>query len=182
MRDVWSTKLDYVQECSETKPPAIYVAPNVIGKILYLLDRFEGVEWAADLLGYTDDAGDYYIEDVYLFEQDVSAVSVERKEPPPTDAIGTTHSHHSMGAFFSATDDEYPNENHDLSGVISNSPQGGLPFTMLFTVRKKTPCGKLIRFNDVPATVWVEKIPVKEVENVVRRASFSPRNLYKNLR
>ena len=156
----WSADVAYTDACGEVSPPQVYVTTEVIGKMQFLLEKYPTDEWAADLIG-NKESNKYIITDIYIFEQEVDSVTVVRKEPPPEGAIGTTHSHHSMGAFFSGTDDEYPNANHDLSGVVASQPDGALPFTMKFTARVKTPCGKYVRFNDVPVRILVEK---KEVE------------------
>jgi len=152
----WSANIEYTSACGEVKPPQVYITPEVVGKIQYLLEKYLADEWAADLIG-TKGNNTYIITDIYIFEQEVDSVTVVRKETPPENCIGTTHSHHSMGAFFSGTDDEYPNANHDLSGVIASQPDGVLPFTMKFTARVKTPCGKYVRFNDVPVKLLIEK-------------------------
>ena len=159
-QQTWTAEIEYINACGEVSPPQVYITPEVIGKVQFLLEKYPTDEWAADLIG-TKEGNKYIITDIYIFEQEVDSVTVVRKEPPPEDAIGTTHSHHSMGAFFSGTDDEYPNANHDLSGVVASQPDGALPFTMKFTARVKTPCGKYVRFNDVPVILFIEKKEVK---------------------
>lgn len=163
-KDYWESKeIEYLTACSLAKKPRVFITPYAVARIKAMLDAFPSTEWGADLLGrHEDDI--YLIEDIYIFEQEVTTTHITRKEDPHPDAIGVTHSHHHMGAFFSHTDDTYANENHDLSGVISTEPHNGLPFKMIFTARVKTPCGKYIRYDDIETEVFYSLPDVKVEE------------------
>ena len=153
--ECWSSGVeqDEVSSCGLVEPPTVYFFPKALGQIDFLMNKFPSTEWAADLLGKRGEK-DFYVESLYVFKQVVTATSVKREEEKEG-AIGVIHSHHHMGSFFSGTDDAYPNMNHDLSGVCSREPSGFLPFTMKFTARVKTPCGKVVRFNDIPVRLFL---------------------------
>jgi hypothetical protein len=162
----WDSKIenDYIDNCGMAKKPVILICQEVIGKIQFLMEKMDGEEWAADLVGnkeHKEGTDIYIIRDIYIFEQEVSSVAIKRlDEQLPEGYIGTTHSHHHLGNFMSGTDDSYPNLNHDMSGVISNEPADGLPFNMKFTMRVKTPCGKYVRFDNISVSFYVPPIEV----------------------
>jgi len=131
-----------VKECGHAKCPDVNIGITVLRKMDLLMEKYKSDEWAADLIGFFDpDDNEYWVLDLRLFEQEVTASSVERKEPEGDSVIGVTHSHHTMGAFMSGTDDEYPNSNYNLSGVVSRKTDGHHKLAMKFSIRVKTPCG-----------------------------------------
>ncbi|MCK4522040.1 MAG: hypothetical protein KAU20_05685 [Nanoarchaeota archaeon] len=153
--EYWDSGLEApIESCSLVKCPIIYLLPEVVGQIQFMMKKYPKTEWAADLLGEKVD-NDFYITGISVFKQTVTSVTVKREEPSCKGAIGVTHSHHTMGNNFSGTDDDYPNSNHDLSGVISISDDGEnlIGLDIKFTVRVETPCGKKVRFDEVPVRV-----------------------------
>jgi proteasome lid subunit RPN8/RPN11 len=60
------------------------------------------------------------ITDIYIPQQEVSSVSVKVKDDVlPNNIVGTVHSHHSMGSFFSGTDRDFLVGNHAVTVVVS---------------------------------------------------------------
>jgi hypothetical protein len=100
-------------------------------KIDFLMAKFPSCEWLAYLIG---DAQTRYVRDISIPTQEVSSGAVNNVGPKPEGTIGVIHSHHSMGAFFSGTDDAYINQNNDISVVIAHRG-------IKAQVRWVTPCG-----------------------------------------
>jgi len=133
--DSWECKLDMVTACSKTPDNVtVKISPLVKRKINLLMQKFTNLEWLAYLVG-----SNYVVEDLFIPNQTVTAASVNvDADTPQSDRpiIGVIHSHHTMGSFFSGTDDAYINMNHNISIVVSNKG-------MKAQARIKTPCGAL---------------------------------------
>lgn len=132
-QNVWETDIEVIENCSKApKNIVIQFKPNVKKKIDILMSKYQSREWLAYLLGK-----DYIVEDIYFPKQRATGGSVDNIEFPSDigqKVIGVIHSHHSMGAVFSETDNEYINGNHDISIVVSHTSVKG-------TIRWNTPCG-----------------------------------------
>ena len=106
----------------------------------------------------------HFVEDMIIPEQEVSTASVKVLGDPPANCIGTAHSHHSMGAFTSGTDEEHLVGNHPVCMVVSDSKT-------IAKVRLDTPCGCLVA---VEATVYTEEFEkqlspfIEEVKTKIR--------------
>lgn len=138
----WDIKkeVEKTTECGEVHTPKIVLKEEVYDKIVALMKEFSSSEWMAYLIGRKEEER-FVVEDLHVPEQEVSSSYCESKEVEPNGSIGMIHSHHSMGAFFSGTDDSSINLNNELSIVVSNKG-GSLEF--LCSIRLKTPCGKYI--------------------------------------
>ena len=153
LKGVWESGLSEVKEigsCSEVEKPSIRLTLAVLKKINLLMQEYDNLEWAADLLGIKDDVkNEIIISDIVVFKQDVDYASVIRTEFTESENhIGVIHSHHSMGSKFSHIDDEFVNSNHDLSAVVSFA-ENSLGLDVNFTYRARTNCGKFVRHNDL---------------------------------
>ena len=153
LKGVWDSGLADIPEikaCSEVEKPLIRMTLTVLKKINLLMQEYESLEWAADLIGHKDESkNEITISDIAVFKQDVDFASVVRTDYTDSeDHIGVIHSHHSMGSKFSHIDDEYVNSNHDLSAVVSFA-EGPLSLDVNITHRTRTNCGKFIRHNDL---------------------------------
>lgn len=134
-------------------PVTIVLSRVVKNKIDLLMKKYENCEWLAYLIG---EPGTRYAKDLFLPVQEVSTASVHVVGDKPAGTIGVIHSHHSMGAFFSGTDDTYINQNNDISIVVAHNG-------IKSQVRWETPCGhKVVR----EGTVIVEK------ENLFNEVEF----------
>lgn len=135
LNDGWEVKIDSIKNCDKApKELTVKIEPKVKGKIDYLMKKFVGTEWLAYLIG---DEKENKVTDIFIPNQVVSSATVKNincKEFNDLNIIGVIHSHHNMGNSFSSTDDEWINQNHNISLCISNSGIKG-------HVRWKTPCG-----------------------------------------
>ena len=133
----WEVKIDVLKECGKSpKEIIIWVLPLAKLKIDFLMEKMGNSEWLAYLIGNKEN---YLVEDIWIPEQEVSSTRVDNVNCPEFNSlgvIGVMHSHHSMGNNFSGTDDNWINQNHDISLCISDKGIKG-------HVRWKTPCGGL---------------------------------------
>lgn len=108
----------------------------VKNKIDLLMKRYPSTEWLAYLIG---NSNTNYVTDIEIPVQTVTSASVQVEGPTISPfVIGVIHSHHSMGAFFSGTDENYINGNHSISIVVAHNG-------IKAQARWNTPCGsKLI--------------------------------------
>jgi len=131
----WECNLDMVSSCSKVPDTVVVkISPLVKKKIDFLMEKFKNLEWLAYLVGK-----DFYVEDLFIPDQVVSAASVNVSNntvisDKPT--IGVIHSHHSMNIGFSGTDDAYINMNHNISILVNHQ-------RIESQVRVKTPCGAM---------------------------------------
>lgn len=131
----WEVELDTVEKCSKAPSEIeVLIEPLVKVKIERLMEKFKSTEWLAYLLGEGIN-----VTDIYIPKQKVSAGSVTDIETSACNrlpVIGVIHSHHSMGHSFSGTDNEWINQNNDISLCISHDGISG-------HVRWETPCGSM---------------------------------------
>lgn len=137
----WESDIDIIKACGKAPSTVtVSIKPNAKDKIERLMTKFEHTEWLAYLIGKEN-----IVEDIYIPKQVVSSGSVTNIDSSICNklpVIGVIHSHHTMGNSFSKTDDDWINQNNDISLCISNNGING-------QVRWKTPCGSLMIVNAV---------------------------------
>ena len=146
----WCSGLEIITKCSLTEKAEVYVSRIAKDKIDALMDEFKNMEWLGYLVGKINGTK-HFVEDMIIPEQEVSTASVKVLGDPPSNCIGTAHSHHSMGAFTSGTDEEHLVGNHPVCMVVSDSKT-------IAKVRLDTPCGRLVA---VEATIYTEEAEKK---------------------
>jgi len=155
----WEVKIPYIKDCSKAPESIIiFIQPLVKIKIDYLMKKMDNIEWLAYLIGK-----DYIVEDLFIPQQEVTGVSVDNikcNNFNNLNVIGVIHSHHDMSGNFSHTDDEWINQNHDISLVATKQNISG-------QVRWKTPCGSLKVINAVVKLKMNVKIDFKEFDKVI---------------
>lgn len=147
MDEKWNSGLEIITKCSVAEKAEVYVSKNARDKIDALMAEFKHMEWLGYLVGKINGTK-HFVEDMIVPEQEVSTASVTVLGNPPDRCIGTAHSHHSMGAFTSGTDEEHLVGNHPVCMVISDSKT-------IAKVRLETPCGRLVA---VEATIYTEEV------------------------
>ena len=161
----WCSGLEIITKCSVTEKAEVYVSKIAKDKIDALMDEFKHMEWLGYLVGKINGTK-HFVEDMMIPEQEVSTASVKVLGDPPANCIGTAHSHHSMGAFTSGTDEEHLVGNHPVCMVISDSKT-------IAKVRLDTPCGRLVA---VDATIYTEKMDnkafVEESKTKIKEKTF----------
>lgn len=136
--DEWECEIDTVKDCSKAPKDddlIVYIKPLVKRKIDLLMDKYKNREWLAYLFGEVGEQ--IIIEDMDVPKQRATAArvdEVEYKVPEGKRVIGVIHSHHSMGATFSGTDDTWINMNHDISILVAHTG-------IQSRVRWTAPCG-----------------------------------------
>ena len=142
----WDSGIEFINTCDHMEVPNFLVKFSLKAhmKIQQLMKHYPHLEWLGYLVGKMDyENGEVIVDDIKIPDQSVSAASVYNVEYEWADGlpiIGVIHSHNTMGAFFSGTDDSYINQNHDVSVVVSTSSRSPI----LGQVRVKTPCDRYI--------------------------------------
>ncbi len=130
-------------------------------KIDTLTTAMGGKEWLGYLKGLEAKPGQYFVTDVVVVKQTVTSASVHVDEPlAGNDVIGTVHSHHEMGAFFSQTDDDFIAVNHKVTVVYGKGEYKGQSKVTL-------PCGATTLRE---ATVTVETPKPRDLDQFVEDA------------
>lgn len=128
-------------QCSLIKSPVIYLEPMPRQKIEFLMEEYPHQEWLAYLVGRISEKENFFVEELSIPpHKEVSGASAEA-EPfhIPENCVGIIHSHHSMGAFHSAIDQDYVDKNFPVSITVSKRTQT-LEFDAISY--QITPCGK----------------------------------------
>ena len=133
----WESGIEIIDTCGTSpKTVDVIIYPTAKAKIESLMDHYSHMEWLAYLTGdLVSIDGVYHVRDIVIPEQRVTPVAVFDIKDPGVITMGVIHSHHDMGNGFSHTDDEYINQNNDISLCVSVKGIQG-------HVRIKTDCGK----------------------------------------
>ena len=176
--DAWEVKIDVINNCAKSPEKIkVKINPIVKSKIDYLMKKFIGTEWLAYLIGDADTeekkAEENKVIDIFLPNQVVNSVNVDNihcEEFNNLNIIGVIHSHHNMGNNFSSTDDDWINQNHNISLCVSKSGIKG-------HVRWKTPCGsyKIVEAKLVLNlnTNFDEKSFDEEIEKKIEKKTYT---------
>jgi hypothetical protein len=179
----WDSGIKIIQNCGHMHIPHYQIRFNQLAheKIEVLKRSYPTLEWLAYLEGKVDHAThEVTITDLIIPDSQVvtggHVGEVEYGWNEGREICGVIHSHNTMGAFFSGTDDAYINQNHDVSICVSTARGREI----CGQVRVKTPCGSYIINSDVSFTVDHEKVLdeaafVKEFQPKIRtpRVIFS---------
>jgi len=128
-------------QCSLTTAPVTYLEPTARQKIQLLMGEYPNQEWLAYLKGRISEGGSIFVEDISVPpHKEASRASAEAMPfHIPKDCVGIIHSHHTMGAFHSGTDQAYVDKNFPVSITVARS-NGNLTYDAVCYSR--TPCGK----------------------------------------
>jgi len=128
--------------CSLIHAPVVYIEPTPRAKIELLMKEYTHQEWLAYLTGRISEKDNIFVEDISVPpHKEVSGASAEA-EPfhVPENCVGFIHSHHSMGAFHSGTDQSYVDKNYPVSITVARNGGSELAYDGVSYTR--TPCGK----------------------------------------
>lgn len=137
-KGVWSTNKKTLSSCEANEVPNISVvlSPLAYLKTLTLLAKYPKLEWLAYLIGKKV-KDTYQLQDLLIPKQVQSTATVDLDPTETLDlhnVVGTIHSHHTMGAFFSTTDTNSIVPNHPVSIVVSTTGWA-------CQVKQTLPCG-----------------------------------------
>lgn len=137
----------------DDKEATIHLPLPVESQIYALSEAMGADEWIGYLFGtYENENHVAHITHMEIPDQEVSGASCEATPPDDPKLIGTVHSHHNMGTFFSSADDIVTGH-HPITMVYSNT--GGISGR----IRAKLPCGN---YKALKATVQTELPPTDE--------------------
>jgi len=130
-------------QCSLTKAPTIYLDSTPRQKITILMGEYTHQEWIGYLVGRLPEKDNIFVEDLVIppHEEVSSASATAEPFHVPEHCVGVIHSHHSMGAFHSGTDQSFVDMNFPVS--ITVAMQGG-ELTFDAVSNRLTPCNKTI--------------------------------------
>jgi len=138
--------------------PKILIPLEIWQKITTLTQELD-TEWLGYLKGSHLTSGEWKVTDIVVPKQEVSSVTVKPAETVHSE--GVVHSHNDMRCYFSGTDDDFLNENHDFSIVVNKDGDSKA------VVRVKLPCGAL---TIVEAEVLIEYPEVKDAKEFIKQA------------
>lgn len=164
-------KIPIIHECPHTGPArgVLHLSHAVIGALAGAV--WDKDEWMALLIGKRSKDGMLVsVDQLRVPEQRRNSSNCElvNREPLEKDVVGVVHSHHSMTAFFSATDINQLNPRFPLSIVIaqprsdSSETERLLGFNYKAEGRTALPCGDLgvISFTVIPMPL-LDEWPIK---------------------
>lgn len=147
--DDWEVKIDYV-ECSKViQKVDVFLSKKAHKKFKYFMRWAGRNEWFAYLIGSLKNSNDYYIDDLLLPEQNASSGNVNQINTENYNEyriVGAVHSHHDMGIGFSGHDENFVNNNHNLSLLVANNKENG-GYKIGGVARVKTPCGSFMKIK-----------------------------------
>lgn len=159
-QNCWDAGIEILNHsCSKVNVPQYHIEFALLAhqKINKLKSYFPHLEWLAYLVGVVNHTEHRVtVEDLVIPDsQQVTGASVYNVEyswavlPEGKAIIGVIHSHHTMGAFFSGTDDAYINQNHDVSIVVATAKGREIKSQ----IRVKVPCGAYVLAEDITYSV-----------------------------
>lgn len=158
-QNCWDAGIEILPSCSKVTVPQYHIEFELLAhqKINKLKSFYPRLEWLAYLVGVVDHKTHRVtVEDLVIPDsQQVTTASVYNVEytwgqlPDGKVIIGVIHSHHTMGAFFSGTDDAYINQNHDVSIVVATAKGREIKSQ----IRVKVPCGAYVLAEDITYSV-----------------------------
>ena len=176
--ETWSVpkeeKMPVVKECGWAPRAAIQLSTNVYAGILALMDAYPSNEWLSYLVA--DDQG--IMVEMVIPEQIGRMASVHVTQAPEasTKIDGVIHSHHSMAALHSSTDDEHLVANHPISIVVAKK-DGIVHFHGMRSVT--LPCGSVLQ-SVVPIQIVSpdQRAWLDEVRARIKDAPHMPSTAY----
>jgi hypothetical protein len=141
-------------QCSLCQVPIIYIEQVPKQKIELLMDSYPHQEWASYLVGYISEKGNIFVEDLVIPPHAYASGGAAEIDRPdynketgkynfhiPDKCVGFLHSHNSMGAFHSGTDDAHVDKNYPVSITVAKHPtSSNIDYDCVSFAL--TPCGK----------------------------------------
>jgi hypothetical protein len=137
----WKVATRPTISCSQVKEPDVYLERVVIDKIGLLMDAYPHQEWLGYLAGIQEE-DNFLVEDL-IIPPHASANGGSAEAEPfniPVNCIGLIHSHHTMGAFHSGTDQAHVDRNYPISITVAKKSGGQLEYDTISC--RRTECGK----------------------------------------
>jgi hypothetical protein len=154
-------RVEILSSCGKIRTEPLVLGLEVMSKIRGLMEKFPKLEWLAYLREH-----DGVIDELWVPPQKVGAASVEVTDAGSSIDHGVIHSHNSMKAFFSGTDDDYLNNTYDFS-IVTAFGDRDLEFA---GVRKlKTECGGIVvaKTEVLEAVLSPDKVFSEEVAHLI---------------
>lgn len=158
-----SSGLKVVEKCSLAKDledPEITMDFIVMQKALAMTQEMGSREWLGYVKGFPTEKG-FHIDEILIPKQTATYSDVEDIERvTDEDIIGTIHSHHTMGTFFSGTDHDYIGANNPVMIVIDSKGNTKA------AVRAKLQCGNYILLEAELTILYADNPEIKDFVTV----------------
>jgi hypothetical protein len=179
----WDSGIKIIQGCGHMAIPEYLIRFSQLAheKIECLKRSYPTLEWLAYLEGEVNhETREVTVVDLVIPDSQVvtggHVGQVEYGWNEGKQICGVIHSHNTMGAFFSGTDDAYINQNHDVSICVSTA----VGREICGQVRVKTPCGSYIINEKVKFKVdWNQVLDEKAFVDEFSPKIRTPRVLYR---
>ena len=142
----WRVKQETCESCPYGGEVTIYLHPSAARQIFLLCSTVKG-EWLAYLDGEKRENGSILVDNLRIPKQRASYGAVEVDEFNQSDRhVGVMHSHHNLKCGFSGTDDEFINQNHNLSLLVNHDtgPDSHMGFKITGQHKHQVPCGAIM--------------------------------------
>lgn len=128
--------------CSLIKTPTVFIESVPRHKMLLLMEKYPHQEWLGYMVGRVSESENFFIEDLVIPPHAEASSGSAEAEPfhIPDNCVGIVHSHHSMGAFHSGTDQSYVDKNFPVSITVAKKGDQAMEFDAVSY--QVTPCGK----------------------------------------
>lgn len=153
--------------CSLVRSPTIYLEPIPRAKIQFLMKEYPSQEWLAYMTGRISEKANLFVEDISIPPHKEASGGSAEAEPfhIPENCVGVIHSHHSMGAFHSATDQAYVDKNYPVSITVARN---GDSLSFDAVSYQETPCGKGITLKS--SVKYVQPEPLFDKDSFLKGA------------
>lgn len=170
-------ELEAPVQCSLVHTPTIFIEPIPKRKIELLMDKYPSQEWLGYLVGKISEKENFFVEDLVIpphseatgGSAEATPLSYDEEKGytffTPDNCIGVIHSHNTMGAFHSGTDQEYVDRSFPVSITVSKRG-GDLEYDTVSN--QTTPCGKKLTAQGV--IKFVQPIPLFDVDSFIKEA------------
>jgi len=137
-------------------------------KIEMLMAEYPHQEWLAYLVGRISDKANIFVEDISIPPHKEAHGASAEAEPfhQPEHCVGIIHSHHSMGAFHSGTDQAYVDKTYPVSITVARNGSHELTYDAVSYT--KTLCGKAITLKST--IKYVQPRPTFDKDGFLRDA------------
>lgn len=154
-------------QCSLVRAPAVYLEPIPRSKIQFLMKEYPNQEWLAYMTGRISEKENIFVEDISVPPHKEASGASAEAEPfhIPENCVGFIHSHHTMGAFHSATDQAFVDKNYPVSITVARKDDS---LTFDAVSYQETPCGKGITLKS--SVKYVQPEPLFDKDSFLKGA------------
>lgn len=160
----WTSKLKVHEGCPYNKVKLMLDEEHM--KLIKAMDKEFQKEFSMYFDAQEEEDGSFSVTRIWVPEQEVTDITVDFVVPE--EAKGVIHKHPSGAVYFSETDDEHINANHDFSLLLVDGE------IKKATARKTMPCGVLM---EVEVSIVIMTPTSAEVDEFIESAKTKIKEL-----